>query len=77
MILIKVINQHRRDFQGLYECEFRSEQDIDSGFDSYDDRYFHDTVIPNKKCRKCHKSTKSENAEIKYTPTKYPDGYQV
>jgi hypothetical protein len=45
--------------------------------DSYDDRYYHDNVIPNKKCKKCGKSTLSEGDNIDKTPTKYPEGFQV
>ena len=44
---------------------------------SYDDRYFHDNVIPNKKCEKCGKSTLSEGGTIQNTQTKYPEGFQV
>ena len=49
MKLIEVIDQSRRDFQGKYECEFCGHIETDSGMDSYDDRYFHVNVIPNKK----------------------------
>ena len=44
---------------------------------SYDDRYFHDNVIPNKKCKKCSKSTLSEGSTIQNTQTRYPEGFQV
>ena len=53
MKLIKILNQHRRDFQGQYECEFCKHIETDSSMNSYDDRYFHDSVIPNMKCPKC------------------------
>jgi len=44
---------------------------------SYDDRNFHDNVIPNMECPKCGKSTKSENGVVDYNETKYPEGWQV
>lgn len=71
--------QNRRDFSAIYECEFCGHNRKGTG---YDDRYFHDNVIPNMKCGKCGKSTKSENevvdnGVVDKTPTKYPEGFQV
>lgn len=43
----------------------------------YDDRNYHDNVIPNIECSKCGKSTISEGGEIERTPTKYPEGFQI
>jgi transcription elongation factor Elf1 len=77
MKLIAVLSQHRRDFQGQYECEFCGHKETDKGFDSYDDRNYHDNVIPNMKCRACGKSTKSEGGIVEATPTKYPEWMQV
>ena len=77
MKLIEIIAQSRRDFQGKYECEFCGHIETDSGMDSYDDRYFHVNVIPNKKCKECGKSTLSEGGIIQNTQTKYPEGFQV
>ena len=77
MKLIKIIDQHRRDFKGQYECEFCKHIYTDSSMSSYDDRNFHDSVIPNIICPKCKKSTISENGKIIKTPTKYPEGYQI
>ena len=45
--------------------------------DSYDDRYYHDNVIPHMTCSVCGKSTVSENGTIEHTPTKYPEGFQI
>ena len=67
--------QHRRDFSAIYECEFCGHSQEDNS--GYDDRYYHDNVIPNMKCDKCGKSTKSENGVVDKTPTKYPEGFQV
>ena len=75
MKIKKIISQHRRDFSALMECEFcGAESTNDSG---YDDRYYHDNVIPNMKCKKCDKSTVSEGGNIEHTPTKYPEGLQL
>lgn len=77
MKLIRILNQSRRDFQGGYKCEFCEKKQTDKSMSSYDDRNYHDNVIPNKKCPKCGKSTNSENGEITKTPTKYPEGFQI
>lgn len=77
MKLIKILAQNRRDFQGQYKCEFCGNEKTDNSMDSYDDRYFHDNVIPNRKCSKCGKSTNSEGGTVEHTATKYPEGYQI
>jgi len=77
MRLTTILAQSRRDFQGEYTCEFCGHVEIDKHMDSYDDRYYHDNVIPEKKCPKCSKSTLSEGGEIINTPTKYPEGFQI
>ena len=77
MKLIEILAQSRRDFQGQYKCEFCNHIETDSSMSSYDDRYYHDNVIPNMKCKKCGKSTISENGVIEQTATKYPEGFQI
>ena len=77
MKLIEIIQQSRRDFQGKYECEFCGHIDIDKGLDSYDDRYYHDNVIPNQKCEKCGESTLSKGGSVTHTDTRYPEGFQI
>lgn len=58
MKIKRIIEQHRRDFSAIMECQFCGhEEDLDCG---YDDRYYHDHVIPQMKCKKCNKSTNSE-----------------
>jgi len=75
MKIKQIINQHRRDFVATMVCEFcGSEVKNDSG---YDDRYYHDHVIPGMKCKKCDKSTNSEGGKVTNTPTKYPEGFQI
>lgn len=77
MKLIKILKQSRRDFQGEYQCEFCGHIRKNEGMNSYDDRYYHDNVIPRMICPVCGKSTVSEGGNIDNTATKYPEGYQI
>lgn len=75
MIIKNILTQNRRDFTAIMKCEFCDyETQEDNG---YDDRYFHDEVIPEMECKGCGKSTKSEGGTIAHTETKYPDNLQV
>ena len=71
MRIKNIIYQNRRDFKAEYECEHCGNIIIDRG---YDDRNFHQNVIPNMSCDKCGKT-----ADDNYRPlaTKYPDEYQI
>lgn len=71
MKIKKIISQHRRDFQAIYVCEHCGGEEKGSG---YDNRNFHQNVIPGMVCRICEKSSPKE-----YVPliTKYPEGTQV
>lgn len=66
-----IIRQHRRDFTAIYECEHCGREGEGDG---YDDRHFHEEVIPAIKCAKCGKA-----ADSNYRPlaTKYSDGENV
>jgi len=68
MKIIKILNQHRRDFRAIYECEDCGYKVEGSG---YDDRNFHDNVIPNIECGKCGKSSNTLGIKHDVTPTKY------
>lgn len=58
MKLIQTVWQHRYDFSGIAECEFcNSKQTLMNG---YDDKNFHDNVIPAIKCLNCNKRTTKE-----------------
>ena len=74
MKLIKKKDQFRRDFDGVYECEGCG--NIEEIKDCYDDRYFHDEVMPDAKCKKCEKSTNDLGIKNDRVPTKYAD-YEV
>jgi len=54
MRIQKIIWQNRRDFKAIYECEFCGDTGEGNG---YDDSHFHDSVIPNLRCRKCDKKS--------------------
>lgn len=51
MRLVRKINQHRRDFTGLFECEHCGHEETVRG--CYDDTYYHENVIPKMGCRDC------------------------
>ena len=66
-----LIDQHRRDFQADYVCEGCGH--VEANKYGYDERHFHDHVIPNMKCKACGKSRNdlgivSEKTETKYEP---------
>jgi len=67
-----IIKQHRRDFTAIMECEHCGSEELNKH--GYDDRNYHDNVIPTMKCKKC-----GESAGHKYRPltTKYPEGYTI
>ena len=72
MKILEITSQHRRDFRAVMVCEFC--QDITQLTNGYDDRNYHDNVIPNMVCKKCDKSTISENGPVEFVQTKYPSG---
>lgn len=57
MKINKIISQSRRDFTALYECETCNHTQEGYG---YDDRNFHDNVIPQMKCNKCGNTSKGD-----------------
>jgi len=71
MKIQKIISQHRRDFQAIYECEHCSHTHKGSG---YDDTNFHQNVIPDMECPECGKKAPEDNRPL---APKYPDGLTV
>ena len=67
MKIKKIINQYRRDFYAIYECEHCGDIEEKSG---YDDRNFHENIIPAMKCKSCRRT--SDNTYRPLT-TKYQD----
>lgn len=43
----------------------------------YDDRNFHDNVIPGMVCTDCGLSSIDMGIEAQFTQTKYPEGFQI
>jgi len=68
-------SRNRRDFWADFECEFCKYVEKDTS--GYDDRYFHDNVIPEMDCKECGKSTNSEGGTPDKTATLYPEGIQL
>jgi len=73
MRIKEIIWQSRRDFSANFECENCGNTET---FKGYDDRFFHDNVVPALKCIKCGKSRKDLGIE-EYIETQYPEGFQV
>ena len=71
MRIKKIIDQNRRDFHAIYECEHCGHTHEGYG---YDDAHFHNHVIPDMVCPVCGKKAGDD-----YRPltTKYPEGMQV
>ena len=65
------INQHRRDFTAIFECEHCGSEVEAQG---YDDANYHYNVIPNMKCINC---SKTAGDDYKPMETVYPEGQQV
>lgn len=71
MRIKKKLWQHRRDFEAIYECEHCGYTEKRGG---YDDKNFHENVIPEMVCPRCGKK-----APFDYKPMKtvFPEGFQV
>jgi hypothetical protein len=72
MHISTIIEQHRRDFTAIFQCEHCGAKAKKSG---YDDANFHDNVIPAMPCGTCQKVADKE----RYRPlaTLYPAGKVV
>jgi uncharacterized Zn finger protein len=75
MKIKKINSQRRRDFRADYECENCGHVEKDRS--GYDDRNFHDNVIPSMKYTECGKSRNDLNIKSEQTTTKYPEGMTV
>lgn len=74
MKIKKIIDQHRRDFTAIFECEGCGKTQKRGG---YDDANFHENVIPIIECKSCGQSTKTLGVDYRPLATKYPEGVQV
>lgn len=53
MKILEITSQHRNDFHAILECEHCGhKQKLGSG---YNDRYYHNHVLPAIKCNSCDK----------------------
>lgn len=68
MKILEITSQSRRDFYAIVECEGCGAQNKIGG---YDDRRYHDEVMPTMPCKKCGKSRKDLGITQQFTPTKY------
>ena len=75
MKITKMISQNRRDFSAEYTCEGCDHKQIDNS--GYDDKYYHENVIPNIQCKNCKESTITLGRPIEPQATKYPENYVV
>lgn len=66
-----IVSQHRRDFHAIYKCEHCGHESKSSG---YDDRNFHENVIPNMVCSGCNLKA---GEDYKPLAPKYSDHQQV
>ncbi|NLT17301.1 MAG: hypothetical protein GXY11_06745 [Clostridiales bacterium] len=74
MKIDRIIFQHRRDFEAYFVCEGCGHIVRRMG---YDDRNFHDNVIPGMKCPACEKSSLDLGVDVRPLMTLYPEGFQV
>lgn len=68
MKIIEIKSQMRRDFIAEIECEGCNVKEEISG---YDDDYYHNEVLPERKCKSCGKSRKDLGIVGEKTKTKY------
>ena len=67
MRIKEIKSQIRRDFTAVYECEHCQNEHEGKG---YDDRNFHENVIPKMECPKCGKTAPDNFRPL---ATKHPD----
>ena len=71
MKIKEITSQSRRDFSAVIVCEgCGHEQKLRGG---YDDRNYHDNVIPVMKCEVCGESRSSLGVTATPTPTRYAE----
>jgi hypothetical protein len=70
----KIMSQHRRDFEAIFECEGCGHTELLRG---YDDANFHQNAIPKMICEKCGKTSAECGADYRPLTTKYPEGHQI
>ena len=71
MKIKKITSRNRRDFWAIYVCEHCGTEVKSYG---YDDRNFHDNVIPDMECMSCGKKAPDTYLGM---ATKYPENLTV
>jgi len=71
MKIKKMLTRSRRDFTAEYECDHCGH--VQTGY-GYDDRNFHENVIPNMECNECGKTAGNDYMAL---GTKYKDNEVV
>ena len=71
MKIQRILSRNRRDFNAIYICEHCGKTAGNSG---YDDRHFHDSVIPAMECPQCGKTAP---ADYRPLAPKYPDSQTI
>ena len=71
MFIKKMIRWHRRDFTAIYECEYCGDSYESSG---YDDKNFHENIIPTFECKKCGKMSNDDYVPLQ---ARYEEWEQV
>ena len=74
MRIVEILQQNRRDFRALFECEGCGHRFERSG---YDDENFHRNVIYELECPACGKSARDLGSDYRPLSTKYPAGMVV
>lgn len=71
MKIKRIIEQHRRDFTAIYECEHCGHEHKAHG---YDDGNFHRNVVPKMACQSCGRTAPED---FRPMGAKYPEGQVV
>ena len=74
MKIVRITSQHRRDFYADVVCEGCGATDTISG---YDDRNYHDNVMPAMKCKVCGQSRNDLGIIEEPRATRYPEHMTV
>lgn len=75
MFIRQIKHQYRRDFYADFECEKCGY--IEKDHPGYDDRYYHENVVPDLKCPKCGKTARDLGTDYRPLTPKYPEGMQI
>lgn len=74
MQIVTMLNQHRRDFRAIVECEGCGAQREIQG---YDDRLYHDNVLPAMECPLCGKPRNARGLRLHAGPQKARGGISL